>query len=371
MKKLPALIFVLLVVLLAACAPASTPNKQTLPTSPGFPESGQGESSFDRGGVAPAPAPSPAPPPQVILTSNQLAADRMIVRTGNMALVVDDVSVAIEQITAMAGRLTGYIVSSNVYQDRERLFGNISFRVPAERFDEAIAALRALAVDITYETSNSQDVTQEYTDLTSQLKNLQATEAQLLKILEKAETVKDILEVQRELTNTRGQIEQTKGRMQYLERTSAMSLIDVSLQQSKLSLDFNANKTVVKEGEATFFSPDISGGFTPYSYQWELGDKTTSTEAGVSHAYKNDGKYTVTLTVTDDHGNKITKTRTDYITVLSGWSAGNVFSSAWNGLVAFGHALANIVIWLAIFSPVWIVVLLIFFWLRRRSRRTH
>ncbi|MEK7354473.1 MAG: DUF4349 domain-containing protein, partial [Chloroflexota bacterium] len=306
---------------------------------------------------------------------NQLAADRMIVRTGNMALVVDDVSVAIKQITAMAGRFTGYVVSSNVWQDRERLFGSISLRIPAERFDDAIRELRALAVDVTSETSNSRDVTEEYTDLTSQLKNLQATEQQLLRILEKAATVKDILDVQRELSNTRGQIEQTKGRMQYLERTSATSLIDVSLQQSKLSLDFNANKTVVKEGEATFFSADIAGGFTPYSFQWEFGDKTTSTEAGLSHAYKNDGKYTVTLTVTDDHGNKKTKTRTDYITVLSGWSAGNIFSSAWNGLVGFGHAMANILIWLGVFIPVWVAVggiaYGIYYWRRRRSKKTQ
>ena len=288
--------------------------------------------------------PALAPPQQVILTTNQLGADRMIVRTGNMALVVEDVSVAIEQITSMASRLTGYVVSSNVWQDRERLYGSISIRVPAERFDEAIKTLRALAVDVTTETTNSQDVTEEYTDLTSRLKNLKATEAQLLKILEKAEKVEDILAVQRELTDIRGQIEQTQGRMQYLERTAASSLISVSLQQSKLSLDFNASKTVIKEGEATFFNPDISGGFMPYSYQWELGDKTTSTEAGFPHAYKNDGKYSVTLTVTDDHGKKITRTRTDYITVLPGWSAGNIASSAWNGLVAFGHGLANVLI---------------------------
>ncbi len=370
MKKLSALICVLLVVLLTACAPASTPNKGISSTPPTIPKAP---------GAAPAPqiligrqAESVAPsPPMEITVDQQAVADRMIVRTGNMALVVDDVSIAIEQITAMAGRFKGNIVSSNVWQDRERLFGNISFRVPAGRFDEAMAALRALAVDVTSETTNSQDVTEEYTDLGSQLKNLQATEQQLLTILAKAETVKDILDVQRELSNTRGQIEQTKGRMQYLERTSASSLIQVSLQQSKLSLDFNANKTVVKEGEPTFFNPDISGGFAPYSYEWNFGDKSTSTEPGLNHAYKNDGKYSVTLTVTDDHVNKITKTRTDYITVLSGWSAGNIVSSAWNGLVGFGHALANIIIWMAIFSPVWIAAILIFFWLRRRIRRTH
>src|SRR3990172_1158745 len=379
MKKLSVLICGLLVVFLflTACSQASTPNKSFGPTTPTTPT------------TAPPPSPYPAPsidigessggrgvaqalPPTVITTDQQLADDRMIVRTGSMALVVDDVAVAIQQISNMAGSFNGYVVSSNVYQNNERLFGSISFRIPAERFDGAITALRALAVEVTSETTNSRDVTEEYTDLTSRLKNLEATEDQLLKILAKAEKVEDILAVQRELTNVRGEIEQTKSRMQFLERTSETSLIDVSLQQYKMNLDFNANKTTVKEGEVVFFSADIAGGFAPYSFKWELGDKTTSTEAAFSHTYRNDGKYTITLTVTDDHGTKIIKTRTDYITVLSGWSAGNIFSSAWNGLVAFGHAMANIIIWLGVFIPVWIVLALIGYgiiWYRRRKKK--
>jgi len=377
MKKLSLLICLLLVVFLAACSAAKSstvPDFPTAPAAPGF--APPPEISMDRGGVV-APMPAPAPPQVLVTTDQQFASisgqqvssDKMIVRTGNMALVVEDVNVAIAQITTMADGYTGYVVSSNVWQDRERLFGNISVRIPAESFDDAVRALRALAVDITSETSTSQDVTQEYTDLGAQLKNLEATEQQLLKILAKAETVKDILDVQRELSNTRGQIEQTKARMQYLERTSATSIITVSLQQSKLNLDFNASKTTVKEGENIFFSADVAGGFAPYSYQWDLGDKTTSTESGVVHAYNNGGKYTVTLTVTDDHGTKINKTRTDYISVIPGWSAGDIATGARNGLVTFSHVIVSILIWLGFFSPVWIIVGVILYLLWRRRRR--
>ena len=318
---------------------------------------------------------TPAPPPTIITTDQQLDSERMIVRTGNMALVVEDVSATIEQISVMTVGFKGYVVNSNVWQNNERLFGNISFRVPAERFDDAIRALRVLAVDVTSETTNSQDVTEEYTDLTAKLKNLEATEAQLLKILEKAQTVEDTLNVQRELSRVRGDIEQTKGRMQYLERTSATSLISVSLQQSKLGVEFNANKTSVKEREDIWFSSDVSGGFAPYSYKWELGDRSTSTEASFAHTYKNDGKYTITLTVTDDRGNTVTKTRADYVTVMPGWSAGNIASSAWNGLVGFGRGIASLFIWLGVFVPVWIAVALIaygvIYWYRRRKKKTQ
>jgi hypothetical protein len=308
-------------------------------------------------------------PPVVIDVGQQWATERMIVRTGDMALVVEDVPAAIDRIIGIADDFDGYVVSSRVWKEKERLVGRIAIRVPAEYFDDAMRALRGLAVEVTSESTSSKDVTEEYIDLNAKLQNLEATEEQLLRIMEKAETVEDILNVQRELSSTRGDIEQTKARMQYLERTSATSLIEVSLEQSKLNIEFTANKSRVKEREKLWFYVDIAGGFPPYSYEWDFGDGTTSTEQTPTHTYKADGSYTVSLTVTDDRGNTDTETRTDYITVLPGWSAGSVASGAWNGLVTFGHVLANIFIWIGIFSPVWIVIGGIVYWWRWRRRK--
>ena len=297
------------------------------------------------------------------------ATERMIVRTGDMSLVVEDVPIAIDQITGMADGFEGYAVSSSAWKEGERLVGRIAIRVPAEHFDDAMEALRGMAVDVTSESTSSKDVTEEYVDLSAKLQNLEATEAQLLKIMEKAETVDDILAVQQQLTNTRGEIEQTKARMQYLERTSATSLIAVSLEQSKLDVELYTNKARVKAGEEVEFYGRIAGGFPPYSYEWNFGDGNTNTSEAPTHAYKSAGSYTVSLTVTDDRGNTDTETRSDYITVLPGWSAGNIASGAWNGLVTFGHVLANIFIWVGIFSPAWIVIGGIVYWWWRRRRK--
>lgn len=383
MKKSLLIILSVLLLLVAVLAACGAPTKQA-PTISGTPTTPvivqQREGAFGRGGVA-MPAPAPATPafPSMeagkgLAPDQQLDAERKIVRTASMALVVEDVPVAIERVSTMAVSFKGYVVNSNVFGDKDRLFGNISIRIPAERFDGAMRALRALAVEVTSETTNSRDVTEEFTDLSAQLKNLEATEAQLLKILDKAQTVEDTLNVQRELSRVRGDIERTKGRLQFLERTSATSLIDISLQQSKLDLEFKASRTTAKEREEIQFFAEISGGFDPYSYQWDLGDGTTSTEAFVSHVYRNDGKYTVTLSVTDDRGNKVTETRADYITIISGWNAGNIASNAWDGLVAFGQGLANVIIYLVIFIPVWLVVggiaLAIFYLYRRLRKKT-
>jgi len=325
----------------------------------------------------PRPAPAPAPKPtQVPITEEgaleripELGETRMIVRTAEIALVVNDVAIALDRVADLAENLGGYVVSSKRWKEEERLVGIITIRVPAEDFGSAMESLRRLAVDVTHEDTSAKDVTEEYVDLSAKLKNLEATEEQYLRLMEKAEKVEDILNIQRELSKTRGEIEQTKGRMQYLERTSATSLIRVQLNQAELDVSFTASKKRVKEGEKVEFEGRVHGGFAPYSYEWDFGDGETSTSAYPVHSYKSVGSYTVSLKVTDDKGNTDTRARNEYILVRPGWSAGSIASGAWNGLVTFGHVLANIFIWLGIFSPVWIIGGGIFYWWRRRKKR--
>jgi hypothetical protein len=324
--------------------------------------------------ITQTPAPTITLPPaggSVLDTTGQsTATDRMIIRNGAMQLVVDNVTAAMARITSLAGTYGGFVVNSNVQENQNRLYGNISIRVLSEHFDDTLAALRAMAVEVRAESTSGQDVTEEYTDLTANLRNLQAAETQLLKLMEQAGQVTDILEVQRELVKTRGEIEQTKGRMQYLEQSSDLAFIQVTLEQSKLTVEFTATARTVKEGEKILFQPAVSGGFSPYSYEWDFGDGQTSTEDRPVHAYRNDGTYSVSLKITDDRGNTADLNRDAYITILAGWEAGNTASSAWNGLVGFGHFLVNLIVWLGIFSPLWIVILVIlyFAWWRRRKK---
>ncbi len=159
--------------------------------------------------------------------------ERRIVRIGYLTMEVKDTVQTMEAISAVAKGFDGYVVSSNKQKIEEAIAGWISIRVPVERFDEALASIRNLAVEVPSERTEGRDVTEEYTDLQAQLRNLEATEAQYLELLKKAEKVEDILRVQEALSNVRGQIEHVKGRIQYLERTSDMALIEISLQETK------------------------------------------------------------------------------------------------------------------------------------------
>ncbi len=304
--------------------------------------------------------------PNVPYTSS----DRMVIKNAYITIVVDNVSSVMAQITTLATNFGGFVVYSNVGEDQNQLYASISFRVLAERFDDTIAALHNLAVDVKSESTNGQDVTQDYTDLNAKLRNLEASETQLLALMTKAGTVADILSVQQQLTSTREQIELIKGQMQYLSDSARLALFSVTLQQSKLIAEFTADTRNIKAGTGVQFTPNVSGGFSPYTYEWDFGDGKTSTEAQPTHVYNSEGNFTVTLKVTDDKGGTDVATRENYITVAAGWSAGGVVDSAWNGLVAFGHGLGAFFIGLGIFSPVWIAILVIlyFAWWRRRKK---
>ncbi len=166
----------------------------------------------------------------VVVPGVGVTEERMIVRNGEMSLVVEDVVAARDEVAQLALRFNGYVVSSRISGEEQEMRGYISIRVPDDQFEQALAELRELAVRVTSESTSSQDITEEYIDLKSRLKNAEATESQYLALLEKAEDVEDILRIYERLSQVRREIEQIKGRMQYLERTSSMSLISVRLE---------------------------------------------------------------------------------------------------------------------------------------------
>lgn len=156
--------------------------------------------------------------------------DRMIVRNGSLSLTVRDVIDVRDRIAQMALRMNGFVVSSSISGEGRDMRGNVSIRIPDDQFEPALVELRGLAVRVESENTNSQDVTEQYIDLQGRLKNAEATENQYLALLNKATNVEETLKIYDSLSRVRLEIEQIKGQMQFLERTTSMSLISVFLR---------------------------------------------------------------------------------------------------------------------------------------------
>ncbi len=161
---------------------------------------------------------------------------KMIVYTAEMSLVVKDSDVAQDDITKMVEGIGGYVSNSSSYTYSGGLRRiTLTLRVPADKFNDTMQALRDMAMEVTQETIGSQDVTQEYVDLESRLRALEAKAERLEELMDQAEDTEAVLAVYEQLSQTQIEIEQTKGRMQYLERSAAMATITVSLTPDALS----------------------------------------------------------------------------------------------------------------------------------------
>jgi hypothetical protein len=157
----------------------------------------------------------------------------MIIRTAQLSVEVGDMENALAQVRSIAQQGGGFVSASNTrverVNDQDRTVADLTIQVRTDTADSTLSALRALG-KVSAETSGSQDVTEEYVDLDSNLRNLQASESAILKLMDKATRIEDVISLQRELTNVRGQIERIQGRKRFLERRSDMATITVSLR---------------------------------------------------------------------------------------------------------------------------------------------
>lgn len=164
-----------------------------------------------------------------------VAADRIVIKTASLSLVVGDPSDAAQRITALAAGLGGFVVSSNTSEASVDAQGNkimqasLTVRVPSAQLDSTLTQIRAMAVEVKNVNVTGQDVTAQYTDLQSQLRNAEAAEAKLTEIMNAATKTEDVMAVFNQLTAIRQQVETLKGQIKYYDESAAMSAISVDL----------------------------------------------------------------------------------------------------------------------------------------------
>ncbi len=137
--------------------------------------------------------------------------DARIVRTGSIELQVQDVPRAVGVARDAIRGLGGYIGASNTFNDGDQPVAEITYRIPVDRWEDALTALRALnglTTKVVTEQTNAVEVTGQIVDLEARIRNLRASESALQAIAAKAVKISDVLEVQAQLTDVRGQIEQ-------------------------------------------------------------------------------------------------------------------------------------------------------------------
>ena len=230
----PAALAVAVAAALSSCAKAGEPGSEV-----------DESASYDRAGVtttqairvangaAPEAAVGGAAGEAVITLAADADATRSVIRRARLEFSVADTDGAVGEISALAERLGGYVGDLTAQRRDELLFYDLTLRVPTPRYGEAVNELKEMATRVESESRSTEDVTDQIIDLEARLETLRGVEVELRALLAESRRqgrdVAAIMEIYRQLTEIRTQIELLDARLANLERETAFSAIQVSL----------------------------------------------------------------------------------------------------------------------------------------------
>lgn len=157
-------------------------------------------------------------------------ADRQVIKTADLSMVVENADTAADRITGIADLYRGYVDNVHIYESGEDTKkGSVTIRVPSDSFDQAVEDIKEFAAKVTSERLGTRDVTEQIIDLEARLKTLRSAEAGYRQLLERAGDVEDILKVRERLDDVRSDIERMEAQLESLTRRVDMSTITVNL----------------------------------------------------------------------------------------------------------------------------------------------
>jgi len=216
----------------------------------------------------------------------------MLISTASMRLRVVSYETAEAAVRGLARTYGGFVSNENVAKGDEGTAGTIAVRVPAKSLQSLMTDVGKLG-QMLERALKTEEVTEEFVDLQSRLRNSTLEEKRLLELFQKAGKVSDLLEVEQTLAGVRGNIEQITGRLRYLQNRVSLATLTVNIEE-----------------------------------------------------------------------------RTVATAPISKWAVGEVARKAIAGLLATLRTIATALIWIGAFAPIWVVALIIWWVIRRRSRRT-
>jgi hypothetical protein len=153
---------------------------------------------------------------------------RKLIKTGDMSFETSDLDSSREKIDVSVKKHQAFISSESENTSGRRISRNLTIRVPAENFDQLVNEISQGIKAFDHKNISSNDVTEEFLDVEARLKNRKALEERYLELLSKASTTADILQIENQINQLRGEIESIEGRMKYLSNQVDYSTLNLS-----------------------------------------------------------------------------------------------------------------------------------------------
>jgi hypothetical protein len=176
---------------------------------------------------------SPLPP-----VNNQDVIKKKIIKDGQLRIQVADLENSKSRIDTLVKNHGGYYDKESFNNtDRESTY-HLKIRVPFANFEILINDIETGKGELKYKEIDARDVTDQFIDLETRLQNKKNYLKRYNELLAKAQTVKDILEIEEKIRGIEEEIESTTGRLNYLSDLVEYSSLDLTISKSK---DFKYN----------------------------------------------------------------------------------------------------------------------------------
>ncbi|MBN1283462.1 MAG: DUF4349 domain-containing protein [Proteobacteria bacterium] len=171
-----------------------------------------------------------AAPPPMMAAPAPMAESRKVMRSASLTVEVRDIEDADRDARRMAEGMGGHVAGSSAYEDNAGVRSlRLTIKVPAEKIEEALAALKGLG-RVREEDTSSADVTEQYVDIEARLANAQRLEKRLSALVDApGARLKDLMETERELGRVRTEIEGLQTRKRFMDGRIELATIEATL----------------------------------------------------------------------------------------------------------------------------------------------
>ncbi len=187
--------------------------------------------------------------------SNPIPLDRRIIKNAQLTETVQKADLAVQRVTTIAQDVGGYVGSSHTFREGDHQGAQVTIAVPVDRFEEVLNLVRKIG-HVDQDVATSSDVSDQYVDLESRLKNLEATAARIRDFLGKAQTVDEAIKINAQLSSVEEQIEQIKGKLNVLSARTAFSTITIDIHEELPTPTPTATPTMTPTPTPVGWHPD-------------------------------------------------------------------------------------------------------------------
>ena len=161
--------------------------------------------------------------------------ERKLIKTGDVSFETNDLSATRSHIEQVLKKYKGYIATDNEYKSSQSITTNLTVRIPSKSFDDFLNEISSKVSRFDNKNISVNDVTEQFLDVEVRLKVKKELEQRYSEILKKASSVKEIIEVERELNNVRSEIESIEGRLKYLQNQVSYSTLTIRFYKTEIS----------------------------------------------------------------------------------------------------------------------------------------